>query len=118
MNVAPEIRERVLACAKEYDYQPNVLAKGLQGSKTHLLGVLLTDISNGFFAISVIVIMSYTIEYVITINKFTISYFIHGFNLLDAQKTMDILCILLMMDFVTKEISKDLKESGDIDFYV
>ncbi len=50
MNVAPEIRERVLACAKEYDYQPNVLAKGLQGSKTNLLGVLLTDISNGFFA--------------------------------------------------------------------
>ena len=70
------------------------------------------------FAISVIVIISYTIEYVFSINKFTISYFIHGFNLLDAQKTMDILCILLMMDFVTKEISKDLKESGDIDFYV
>ena len=50
MNVAPEIRERVLACAKEHDYQPNALAKGLQGRKTHLLGVLLTDISNGFFA--------------------------------------------------------------------
>ncbi len=50
MNVAPEIRERVLAYAKEYDYQPNVLAKGLQGRKTHLLGVLLTDISNSFFA--------------------------------------------------------------------
>lgn len=50
MNVAPELRERVLACIKEYDYQPNALAKGLQGSQTHLLGVLLTDISNGFFA--------------------------------------------------------------------
>ena len=49
MNVAPEIRERVLAYAKEYDYQPNVLAKGLQGRKTHLLGALLTDISNSFF---------------------------------------------------------------------
>lgn len=48
--VAPEIRERVLACAREHDYQPNVLAKGLQGSKTQLLGVLVTDISNGFFA--------------------------------------------------------------------
>ena len=48
MNVAPELRERVLACIKEYDYQPNALAKGLQGSQTHLLGVLLTDISNGF----------------------------------------------------------------------
>ncbi len=50
MNVAPEIRERVLACAREHDYQVNALAKGLQGSRTYLMGVLLTDISNGFFA--------------------------------------------------------------------
>ena len=50
MNVASDIRERVLACAREHHYQPNALAKGLQGSKTHLLGVLLTDVSNGFFA--------------------------------------------------------------------
>ena len=49
-NVAPDIRDRVLACAKEHDYQPNVLAKGLQGRNTMLLGVLVTDISNSFFA--------------------------------------------------------------------
>ncbi len=49
-NVDAAIRERVLACAKEHDYQPNVLAKSLQGRKTMLLGVLVTDISNGFFA--------------------------------------------------------------------
>lgn len=49
-KVAPEIRERVLACAREHDYQLNALAKGLQGSRTHLLGVLVTDIANGFFA--------------------------------------------------------------------
>lgn len=49
-KVSPEIRERVLACAREHDYQFNALAKGLQGSPTHLLGVLVTDISNGFFA--------------------------------------------------------------------
>lgn len=49
-NVAAEIRERVLACAKEHNYQFNALAKGLQGSRTMLLGVLLTDISNSFFA--------------------------------------------------------------------
>ena len=49
-SVDPEIRERVLACAREHDYQPNVLAKGLQGRKTKLLGVLVPDISNGFFA--------------------------------------------------------------------
>ena len=51
MTVAPEIRERVLACAREHDYQLNALAKGLQGSKTKLLGVLVTDISNGFLPI-------------------------------------------------------------------
>ena len=49
-TVAPEIRERVLACAREHDYQLNALAKGLQGSRTQLLGVLITDISNSFFA--------------------------------------------------------------------
>lgn len=48
--VDPQIRERVLACAREHDYQLNALAKGLQGSRTHLLGVMLTDISNSFFA--------------------------------------------------------------------
>lgn len=49
-KVSPEIRERVLACARAHDYQLNALAKGLKGSPTHLLGVLVTDISNGFFA--------------------------------------------------------------------
>ena len=34
-TVDPEIRERVLACAKEHDYQFNALAKGLQGSNQH-----------------------------------------------------------------------------------
>lgn len=48
-SVNPEVRERVLACAREHHYQPNALAKSLQGQPTHLLGVLLTDISNGFF---------------------------------------------------------------------
>lgn len=49
-SVDPEIRERVLACAREHNYQLNALAKSLQGSRTMLLGVLVTDISNSFFA--------------------------------------------------------------------
>lgn len=48
--VNPEIRERVLACAREHDFQPNIIAQSLVGSKTHLIGVVLTDISNAFFA--------------------------------------------------------------------
>ena len=49
-SVNPEVRERVLECARAHNFQPNALAKSLQGGGTHLLGVLLTDISNGFFA--------------------------------------------------------------------
>lgn len=48
--VNPEIRERVLACAREHDFQPNVIAQSLVGSKTRLIGVIVTDISNSFFA--------------------------------------------------------------------
>jgi len=49
-SVNPEIRERVLRCAREHDFQPNVMAQSLVGSRTHLIGVVLTDISNAFFA--------------------------------------------------------------------
>lgn len=49
-SVKPEVRERVLACAREHNYQPNALAQGMKSSRTRLLGVLMTDISNGFFA--------------------------------------------------------------------
>lgn len=48
--VNPEIRERVLACAREHDFHPNSIAQSLVGSKTRLIGVVITDISNAFFA--------------------------------------------------------------------
>lgn len=49
-SVNPEVRAKVLACAKKYNYQPNIMAQSLNGSKTYLLGVIVTDISNPFFA--------------------------------------------------------------------
>lgn len=48
--VNPEIRERVLACAREHNFQPNVIARSLAGNKTMLLGIVFTDISNSFFS--------------------------------------------------------------------
>lgn len=48
-RVSPELRERVLACAREHDFQPNALARSLQGKRTGLLGVLAADLSNSFF---------------------------------------------------------------------
>lgn len=42
-NVAPEIRARVLACAKEHDYQFNILARSLQGGRTGLVALLVPE---------------------------------------------------------------------------
>lgn len=85
MTVAPEIRERVLACAREHDYQFNALAKGLQGSKTKLLGVLVTDISNGFFAD-----LAKRIETEARENGYSIILFNSDYNPRSEQEYLDV----------------------------
>ena len=84
-TVAPEIRERVLACAREHDYQFNALAKGLQGSKTKLLGVLVTDISNGFFAD-----LAKRIETEARENGYSIILFNSDYNPQNEQEYLDV----------------------------
>lgn len=49
-KVKPESRERVLSAIKQLNYQPNLLAKNLRSSKTHLILVVVPDISNLFHA--------------------------------------------------------------------
>jgi DNA-binding LacI/PurR family transcriptional regulator len=48
--IAEATRERVLAAAKELGYRPNPLARGLRGASTMLLGVIVRDITDVFFA--------------------------------------------------------------------
>ncbi len=48
--IAPETRERVLAAARRLGYRPNPLARGLRGSRTMLLGVIVREITDPFFA--------------------------------------------------------------------
>ncbi|MCL6431792.1 MAG: LacI family transcriptional regulator [Anaerolineae bacterium] len=47
--VSEETRQRVEEAIAELDYVPNVLARGLRSSRTHTLGLLVTDITNGFW---------------------------------------------------------------------
>jgi len=49
-SVNPEVTRKVMACAKEHDFQPNIIARSLVGNKTFLIGLIVTDISNPFFA--------------------------------------------------------------------
>jgi len=49
-NVAEHTRERVLTAIRELGYVPSPMARGLLSNRTHSLGVVADDISDGFFA--------------------------------------------------------------------
>ena len=51
--IAAVTRERVLEAADRLGYRPNPLARGLRGAKTMLLGVIVREISDPFFATAV-----------------------------------------------------------------
>jgi DNA-binding LacI/PurR family transcriptional regulator len=46
--IRDETRQRVLTAAKTLGYRPNLLARGLRGSRSSLLGVIARDISDPF----------------------------------------------------------------------
>jgi LacI family transcriptional regulator len=48
--VHPDIRERVLKAVEELDYRPNYLARGLRQSNTCMIGLIIPDNSNPFYA--------------------------------------------------------------------
>jgi len=48
--VSTQTRERVLTAAKELDYVPNALARGLLKSQIPVVGVIVHDITDPYFA--------------------------------------------------------------------
>ncbi len=48
--IAAETRERVTVAARKLGYRPNPLARGLRGAPTMLLGAVVRDITDPFFA--------------------------------------------------------------------
>jgi DNA-binding LacI/PurR family transcriptional regulator len=51
--ISPATRQRVIDTARRMHYRPNPLARGLVGSKTMLLGVIVREITDPFFAVAV-----------------------------------------------------------------
>lgn len=49
-GIGEEATQRVLRIAKEMDYQPNIMARGLRSGKSNLIGLVVADIANPFFA--------------------------------------------------------------------
>ena len=51
--IAPDTRERVQEVAQRLGYRPNPLARGLRGARTMLLGVIVREITDPFFAMAI-----------------------------------------------------------------
>lgn len=49
-KIGKETQQKVLDTARKLNYQPNLLARGLRTGKTHIIGLIVTDISNIFYA--------------------------------------------------------------------
>lgn len=47
--ISPSTRKRILELAKQMDYTPNAIARGLKASRSATIGVVITDISDPFF---------------------------------------------------------------------
>ncbi len=48
-RISQSTREKILKIAKEMNYKPNILAKGLVKGKTYLIGVVFPYLTNSFF---------------------------------------------------------------------
>ena len=48
-RISEEVCRKVFAAAKEMNYQPNQIAKGLRTGKTNTIGLIIADIANPFF---------------------------------------------------------------------
>jgi LacI family transcriptional regulator len=49
-DVAEETRRRIIERARELNYQPNLIARGLVNRRTYLAGLIIPDMMNSFFA--------------------------------------------------------------------
>jgi DNA-binding LacI/PurR family transcriptional regulator len=56
IRLSEKTRKRVLAAAREYGYRPNPMARALRGAPTMLVGAIVRDITDPFFASAIDVI--------------------------------------------------------------
>lgn len=86
-SVAPETRAKVLAAAKTLGYQPNVIARSLSTQRTHIVGLVMANLTNSLF-------------YPRVLDAFTEQLQRHGkqtllFNVAPARPVDDILAQIL-----------------------
>ncbi|MGN0166567.1 MAG: LacI family DNA-binding transcriptional regulator [Acetatifactor sp.] len=49
-NVRPEKKERVLKLIEKYNFKPNAMARGLSDTRSKIIGIIVADVRNPFYA--------------------------------------------------------------------
>ena len=93
-HISEEVRERVLRAIAELDYRPNYFARGLKTRKSKLIGVVIPDILNEYYAGIV-----NKLEHLFRLQGFSIV--VHSTNyMVDAEETM----LKSLIDYNTEAI--------------
>jgi len=50
-RVSDEVRQRIVTLAREHGYQPNHIARSLRTKRSYVIGTIIPDIANPFFAV-------------------------------------------------------------------
>jgi DNA-binding LacI/PurR family transcriptional regulator len=61
-SISAKTRERVLAAVRKFDYRPNTIARSLRMRQTFTIGVIVPEISDGYFTMVVNGIEQYLME--------------------------------------------------------
>jgi DNA-binding LacI/PurR family transcriptional regulator len=111
--IAPETRERVIQASRRLGYRPNPLARGLRGASTNLIGAVVRDFSDPFFAgaIETLVLESMAHGYNVVLGH------IHGrldeaISLTSVLETRHTDAIVLLGDLQRPQLLTDLKNSS------
>jgi DNA-binding LacI/PurR family transcriptional regulator len=111
--IAPETRERVLQASRRLGYRPNPLARGLRGASTNLIGAVVRDFSDPFFAgaIEALVVETMAHGYNVVLGH------VHGrldetIPLTSVLETRHTDAIVLLGDMQQPQLLEDLRSSS------
>ncbi len=111
--IAAETRERVIQASRRLGYRPNPLARGLRGASTNLIGAVVRDFSDPFFAgaIETLVLESMAHGYNVVLGH------VHGrldeaIPLTSVLETRHTDAIVLLGDLQQPQLLADLRNSS------
>ena len=107
-DISSKTKERVLAAAKKYNYEPNPYASSLRKRQSKTIAVVIPDVSNNFFSLAI-----NGIEAIAQEKKYhVLIYLTHE----DYEKEKDILKLLQngRVDGILLSVSGNTKDAGHI----